>query len=189
MRNNKYLFIFTLLYFLLGFINIHLALLGILCIVIPFILVLRDRKKTWCAGYCPRASFYSIIGNRKKRKVRKLPKFIVNGNLKDVLLIYFTLNLSFITMSTIGVAMKMIPPMEYLRFLIVFPLPFRMPQLIEFVHFTPWLTHLSYRIYSMMMTSTVLGLIMSQLYKSRSWCVACPIGALSDRIIKKDQKG
>ena len=45
MRNNKYLFIFTLLYFLLGFVNIHLALLGVFCMLIPFILLLRDRKK------------------------------------------------------------------------------------------------------------------------------------------------
>ena len=186
MRNNKYLFIFTLLYFLLGLVNIHLALLGVFCMLIPFILLLRDRKKTWCTGYCPRAAFYSMINKQKKRKVRTLPKFIVNGNLKDILVIYFILNISFVTMSTIGVATGKIFPMEYLRFLIVFPIPFRMPQLIGLANFLPWLTHLSYRIYSMMMTATVLGLIMSKLYKSRSWCVVCPIGALSDRMLKNN---
>lgn len=186
MRNNKYLFLFTILYFLLGFVNIHLALLGLFCMVIPFILVLRDHRKTWCTGYCPRASFYSIIGNRTRRKVRRLPEFIINGKLKDILLIYFILNISFVTMSTIGVAAGRILPMEYLRFLIVFPIPFQMPQLIELANFAPWLTHLSYRIYSMMMTATILGLIMSKLYKSRSWCVVCPIGALSDRMLKNN---
>ncbi len=188
MRNNKYLYVFTLIYFLLGFVNIHLALLGVFCMIIPFVLVLRDRRKTWCTAYCPRASFFSLIGNRKKRKVRTLPKFIVNGNLKDILLIYFILNLSFVTMSTIGVATGMILPMKYLRFLIVFPLPFQMPQLVELMNFVPWLTHLSYRIYSVMMTSTVLGLILSQIYKSRSWCVVCPISTLSDRMLKKDSE-
>ena len=111
----------------------------------------------------------------------------MNGKLKNYLLIYFGINLFFVTMSTIGVASGKILPMEYLRFLIVFPIPFRMPQLLDLTNFAPWLTHISYRIYSMMMTSTVLGLIIGQIYKSRSWCVVCPINTLSNRILKKDK--
>ena len=185
MRNNKYLFIFTLLFFLLGFVNIHLSLLGSICMIVPFIMLYRNRKKTWCTSYCPRAGFYSALGKYKKRKAHTMPAFLLNGKLKNILLIYFGINLFFVTMSTVAVASGKILPMEYLRFLIIFPIPIRMPQLIGFANIAPWLTHLSYRIYSMMMTSTVLGLIMSQIYKNRSWCVVCPINTLSDRILKK----
>ena len=77
------------------------------------------------------------------------------------------------------------PAMDNLRFLILLPIPFKMPQLIDFIIFVPWLTHLSYRLYSMMMTTTILGLIMVLMYKPRTWCTICPISTVSDIILKK----
>lgn len=65
MRNHKYLFLITISFFLLGFVNIHFSLLAIFCMTFPIILLLRDRKKTWCQGYCPRASLYTTCGKAK----------------------------------------------------------------------------------------------------------------------------
>lgn len=121
MRNHKILFTFTVLFFVLGFINIHFSLLGIICMTLPIILLLRTRKKTWCQGYCPRASLYTTLGKSKRWK-----------------------SLS-----------------------------------------TPWLTHLSYRFYSMMMTTTLIGLVLAMVYKPRTWCTICPIATVSDVILKK----
>ena len=129
MRNHKYLFIITVSFFLLGFVNIHFSLLGIICMTLPIILLLRDRKKTWCQGYCPRASLYSTFGKTKKWSGLKTPQFFIKGNMKWIMLTYFGISLTVILMSTLGVARGIRLPMEYLRFLIFIPLPLEMPQL------------------------------------------------------------
>lgn len=185
MRNHKLLFLFTLAFFALGFLNIHFSLLGILCMTLPIILLLKNRKKTWCQGYCPRASLYTTYGKAKRWKHIKTPGFFIKGNMKWIMLAYFGLSLSIIFMSTLGVARGIRPAMEYLRFFIFIPVPFKMPQLINMVEFVPWLTHLSYRFYSMMMTTTVLGLFLALVYKPRTWCTICPIATVSDVILKK----
>ena len=185
MRNHKYLYLITISFFLLGFINIHFSLLGIVCMTLPIILLLKNRKKTWCQHYCPRASLYTTCGKSKKWAFRNTPRYFIKGNLKWIMLAYFGISLFFILMSTLGVARGMRLPMNHLRFLIIIPLPFEMPQLLDIMNIAPWLTHLSYRFYSMMMTTTVLGLILALVYKPRTWCTICPIATVSDVILKK----
>ncbi len=185
MRNHKYLFLFTIFFFLLGLINIHFSLLGIVCMTLPIILLLKDRKKSWCQNYCPRASLYTTCGKSKKWSALNTPRLFIKGNMKWIMLAYFGISLTFILMSTLGVARGIKLPMEYLRFFIIIPLPFEMPQLFDIMNITPWLTHLSYRFYSMMMTTTVLGLILAMVYKPRTWCTICPIATVSDVILKK----
>ena len=102
--------------------------------------------------------------------------------MKWIMRAYFGLSLLFIIMSTVGVARGMRPAMEYLRFLILIPLPFKIPQLFDLMDLAPWLTHLSYLFYSMMMTTTFLGLLLALIYKPRTWCTICPIATVSDVI-------
>jgi len=185
MRNHKYLFVITLVFFALGFVNIHFSLLGIICMILPILLVLKNRRKTWCQGYCPRASLYSASGKSKKWTSRKTPQFFTKGSMKWIMLAYFGFSLFFIIMSTVGVFRGFRPPMNYLRFLILIPIPYEIPQLINFIEFTPWLLHLSYRFYSMMITTTLIGLTMAVIYKPRTWCTICPIATVSDVILKK----
>lgn len=185
MKNHKLLFLFTISYFLLGFVNIHFALLGIICMTLPIVLLIKDRKKTWCQGYCPRASLYTACGRSKWWNSRNTPLFFVKGKMKWIMLAYFGISLTFIILSTIGVARGMRPAMEYLRFLIIIPIPARLPQLLNFISPLTWLTHLSYRFYSMMMTTTLLGLLLALIYKPRTWCTICPIGTISNVVTKK----
>ena len=88
----------------------------------------------------------------------------------------------------LGVARGMRLPMEYLRFLILIPIPFKMPQLFDIMNIVPWLTHFFYRFYSMMMITTVLGLILAMVHKPRTWCTICPIATASDVLLKKGDK-
>lgn len=185
MRNHNYLYLITIFYFILGFVNIHFSILGIVCMTLPIVLLLKSRKKLWCQGYCPRASLYSTYGKSKKWSNLNTPKFFIKGNMKWFMLAYFGISLTFITLSTFGVAKGIKLPMETLRFLILIPLPFEMPQLFDLSNIAPWLTHLSYRFYSMMMTTTVLGLILASVYKPRTWCTICPIATVSDVLLKK----
>lgn len=55
--------------------------------------------------------------------------------------------------------------------------------------FHPGVAQFAFGFYSVMLTSTVLGLITMVLYKPRSWCVYCPMGTMTQLICKvKDKK-
>ncbi|PKM51384.1 MAG: hypothetical protein CVV02_07205 [Firmicutes bacterium HGW-Firmicutes-7] len=185
MRNHKYLFLITLFYFAMGFVNINLSLFGLACMFFPFILLLKNKKKTWCQGYCPRANLYTSCAKLKKDPSRKTPQFFIYGNMKLIMLSYFGISLFFIIMTTLRVANNLMVPMEYLRFFIIIPIPLELPQLLTFSTIAPWITHLSYRFYSLMMTSTILGLILGLVYKPRTWCTICPIATISDKLLEK----
>ncbi|GAA0750143.1 hypothetical protein GCM10008907_02950 [Clostridium sartagoforme] len=47
---------------------------------------------------------------------------------------------------------------------------------------TPWIAQFSFGFYSMMLTSTIIGIITMFLYKPRSWCVYCPMGTATQGI-------
>lgn len=185
LKNNKYLFLVTLGYFMLGLVNIHFALLGLVCMSIPVIMLFKTRRKTWCQGYCPRAALYTKTGKLAKNVGWKIPRLFTTGPLKWVVLAYFGFSLLVILMSTLSVA-RGNPPMDHLRFLIIIPLG-RPPQLFT-IQSPAWLLHLSYRFYSMMMTTTLLGLVLSLVYKPRTWCTVCPIATLSDSYLKTAKK-
>lgn len=175
------IFVITLLYFSLGFVSILFGLLAVFCMGIPFILLARYKKKLWCSTYCPRASLLLKTGTAKR--TRAIPRHFSNGKLKKVMLWYFGLNLLFITGSTIQVAMGNMASMEYVRLFIAIPLT-PLPQLLE-ISSPPALLHLSYRFYSMMLSSTLLGIALSRIYRPRIWCAICPVGTVSTALLKK----
>jgi hypothetical protein len=152
---------------------------------LPIIILLRTRKKTWCQGYCPRASLYTTVGKYKKWSSKNTPLYFIKGNMKWIMLFYFGISLTFILFTTIGVANGNRPAMNYLRYFMVIPIPVSIPQLLDLIEVAPWVSHLSYRFYSMMMTTTTLGMILALIYKPRTWCTICPIATMSDIILKK----
>lgn len=44
----KYSYLFTISFFILGFFNIVFAWIGFFCIIVPFVFVIKDNKRTWC---------------------------------------------------------------------------------------------------------------------------------------------
>lgn len=177
------LFIITLLYFSLGFVSILFALTAILCMSIPFILLAKHRRKVWCHHYCPRASLTTIAGTPKERW-KSVPKMFTDGYLRRLLLWYFGLNLLFITGSTVQIAIGSMDSMPYIRLFIAIPL-WSLPQLVE-IAAPDWLVHLSYRFYSMMLSSTILGLVFARIWRPRAWCAVCPVGTLSNKLTPAD---
>lgn len=176
------LFVITILFFVLGFVHISLSIIGLLCFITPFVQYYIYKDKVWCKFVCPRAGFF----NRVIAKINvgvKPPKLFNKLGFKKVIVIYFGINLFFITMSTIMVSIGRIAPIEQIRFLIAFPLPLNMPQLLE-LSISPVLIHLGYRIYSMMFTSVIIGSILGIIYKPRTWCVICPVNTLTTTLLK-----
>lgn len=183
-----YLFIVTILFFTLGFFNIIFSWLGFTCMILPFIFLARDKKKTWCQRYCPRASLFKTLFQSRSLTGKTGPSWLVKGKTKWILLVYFAFNLFVLFMSTIMVFKGRIPPVEKVRFLIAFQLPWDIPQLLSIGSIPDWTVHLSYRIYSMMLTTTVIGLVLAWLFVPRTWCTICPINTISDMSLKGNKK-
>ncbi|MBE6061694.1 MAG: 4Fe-4S binding protein, partial [Clostridium sulfidigenes] len=75
---------------------------------------------------------------------------------------------------------------EVLTILWTFKLPWNFTDLS---YVSPWVAQFSFGFYSLMLTSTLLGIITMALYKPRSWCVYCPMGTMTQGIcIIKDMK-
>ena len=171
------LFFVTIIFFILGFIHISLALLGAACFIIPFIQYIKYKDKVWCKRYCPRAGIFNRIIS-KVNLGRPIPKWLTDKKVRKGVVVYFAINLFMATMSTLMVSMSRIDPIEQVRFLIVFGLSGPMPQMLDWT-LPSNLIHFSYRIYSMMFTSTVIGSVLGILYRPRTWCGICPINTLT----------
>jgi len=172
-----WLFMGTILFFGLSMIHVTFALFGILCAVTPFMMYAKTGKKLWCTTYCPRASLFSSL-LRKVSLGMKTPDWLFTEKTKRSVIVFFCINLFFATMSTVMVALGRLEPMAFIRFLMAFQLPVELPQLINFA-VPDYLLHLSYRVFSIMFSSTVVGLVLGILYKPRTWCGICPIQTLT----------
>jgi len=189
MKNQtSYLFIITIIFFTLGFFNIIFAWLGFLCILLPFVLLAKNKKKTWCQSYCPRASLYTILFKGRSLTGTSGPNWLIKGGVKWVMLGYFSLNLFVIFMSSFMVFMGKRLPLEKIRFLMVFQFPWDIPQLLNIGLFPDWAVHLSFRMYSMMLTTTILGLLLGLFFMPRTWCTICPINTVSNIALKSHNK-
>lgn len=188
MRNHKYLYLGTLSFFALSFINIHLAIFGLICMALPLYLLVKNQRKTWCQSYCPRASLYMTLGKKRAKKGKNIPLSFIRGKLKYYVLAYFFVSLSIASLSTLQVARGNMAPMLIPRFLLLIPIPISLPQLFTFSETPLWLTHFSFRILSMMTTTTLIGLFLAFSYKPRTWCTICPINTISDLYLL-DKKG
>lgn len=178
----KYLFIITLSYFALGFVNITMAMAALLCMIIPFILLYRNREKVWCKKYCPRADYLSLF--RVFNSGFKTPRWLTDEKMKKIVFQYFCINMFFIIMSTFMVYSGNFQPILNVRFLIAFQFPGVFPQLWNIPAVPDALTHFSFRLYSIMFTSTVLGTLLAILFKPRTWCAICPINTISSVLLK-----
>ncbi len=178
-----YLFIITLSYFAIGFINITGALLALICMITPFLLVYRKRKLTWCQSVCPRADYLNKVGKLAFRK--QVPKWLVSAKMKRGVLSFFCINLMFISLSTFMVSKGEMAPIDKVRFLMVFQIPWSLPQSWVIEGSSDVIIHFSYRIYSIMFSSTVIGTILAILYRPRTWCAICPMKTMSTSYLKK----
>jgi hypothetical protein len=175
------LFVVTILFFLIGMIHISFATVGLLCFGVPLYLYLKYKEKVWCKHICPRAGFFTKVLSKINIGL-KPPQFLAGAEFRKAVVIYFAINLFFVTMSTIMVSIGRLEPIEMVRFMIVYSIPLKLPQLLD-LNVSDNLVHLGYRAYSMMFTSTFIGVILGVLYKPRTWCRICPVNTLT-KVVK-----
>ena len=84
------MWISSLFYFSLGFFNIMFAWLGMICFVIPILMSMSGREKTFCNSYCGRGQLFTLLGSRKKISLNMdLPAFLKSKWFRYGFLLFF----------------------------------------------------------------------------------------------------
>lgn len=188
MKNKKkkwsdYLWITSGIYMVLGFVNIMFAWAGLLCFLIPLAVSIVKGKKSYCNHFCGRGQLFNMLGNKLKlSRQRDIPSFIRSNWFRYGFLAFFMImfaNMVFMTYLVFAGASS-------LREVVTLIWTIKMPWdwAYQGTVASPWIAQFAFGFYSMMLTSTVLGLLTMVLYKPRSWCVYCPMGTMTQGICK-----
>lgn len=180
---SSYLWIASALYLILGFFNILFAWLGMLCFLIPLLLSLTGHGKVYCNVYCGRGQLFSLLGNRfgLSRK-RDIPAFLRSKWFRYGFLAFFMTMFGLMLFNTFLVFTGVRDLRQVVTLLWTFKLPWHWAY--HGTLFSPGVAQFAFGFYSIMLTSTVLGLVTMALFKPRSWCVYCPMGTMTQLISK-----
>lgn len=176
-----YLWIVSATYLILGFFNILFAWIGLLCFFIPLLIAIFGGDKLYCNRFCGRGQLFDLLGNKLHLSRKKdIPKFLRKKWFRYAFLAFFLfmfMNMLFLTWQVAagGQTLK-----EVVTLLWTWKLPWQWANVQANV--SPWVVQFAYGFYSVMLTSTVLGLVTMALYKPRSWCVYCPMGTMTQCI-------
>lgn len=178
-----YLWIFSSAYLILGFFNIMFAWLGLLCFFIPIIIAACGGGKAYCNRYCGRGQLLSLLGGRfgLSRK-RDIPAFLRSKWFRYGFLIFFFAMFFQMLFNTWLVFDGARDLKQVVTLLWTFKLPWHWAYHGNAL--APWMAQFAFGFYSVMLTSTVLGIITMALFKPRSWCVYCPMGTMTQLICK-----
>ena len=172
----EYLWIASALYLVLGLFNILFAWLGIICFAVPLVVAIVRGDKSYCNRYCGRGQLFELLGKRLKlSRNRKPPAFLRSFWFRYGFLTFFMTMFAWMLYSTYrvlaGATLR-----QALTLLWVFKLPWNW---LNLNYVTPWVAQFAFGFYSVMLTSTLLGVVTMVLYRPRSWCVYCPRGTMT----------
>ena len=181
-----YLWIASTLYLVLGFFNILFAWLGMICFITPLMISLFGGGKAYCNKYCGRGQLFALLGeNFGLSRKQNPPRFLHSKWFRYGFLTFFMTMFGLMVYSTYlvfsGMALS-----EAVTLLWVFKLPWNW---VNTSMVSPWVAQFAFGFYSVMLTSTVLGLITMIFFKPRSWCVYCPMGTMTQGICILKNKG
>ena len=182
-----YLWIFSIVYFALGFFNIIFAWLGMICFILPLLFAVFKGNKHFCNRYCDRGQLLGLIGGRIGLSMRKdVPKWMYSNAFRYGFLIFFFAMFFVMLWNTYLVFAGTKGLSQAVTILWVFNVPWNWAYHGNVI--APWVSQFAFGFYSVMLTSTILGLVTMILFKPRSWCLYCPMGTMTQAICKVKQK-
>lgn len=182
-----YLWIGTIFYLILGFFNILFAWVGLLCFFIPLLIAGGKGTKGYCNQYCGRGQLFTLLGGRFGLSRKKdIPKWMKSTSFRYGFLVFFFAMFFVMLWNTYLVFSGVEDLKQVVTILWTFKLPWNWAY--DGTIFHEGVAQFAFGFYSVMLTSTLLGLITMILYKPRSWCVYCPMGTMTQLICKAKYK-
>ena len=182
-----YLWIIELLYLTLGLFNILFAWLGLIFFITPLLISIFGGSKVYCNRFCGRGQLLGLLGHKLKLSRKATPpKFLHSRWFRYGFLTFFMVMFANMLFSTYLVFEGSRNFKEVVTLLWTIKMPWQWAYHGTLV--SPWVVQFAFGFYSVMLTSTVLGLITMILFKPRSWCVYCPMGTMTQMICKAKSK-
>ena len=182
-----FLWIASLTYLVLGFFNILFAWLGLLCFLIPLIMAFGGWDKGYCNRYCGRGQLFSLLGGRLKlSRNLPVPRWLKSRWFQYGFLAFFMTMFGSMLYATWLVFAGAGELKQVVTLLWTFKLPWHWAYPVAV---TPWVAQFAFGFYSVMFTSTVLGMFTMLLFRPRTWCVYCPMGTMTQIICQAKHRG
>ena len=178
-----YLWIVSLTYLVLGFLNILFAWLGMIDFLVPLAVAIIGGNKAFCNRFCGRGQLFGVLGTKLKLSRNKpTPKWISSKWFRYAFLVFFLSMFGIMIFQTYLVFGGAATLNEALKLFWTFRAPWDWAYTAGTT--AEWVAQFSFGFYSMMLTSTLIGLIVMAFYKPRSWCAFCPMGTMTQCICK-----
>ena len=169
-------------YFALGFFNLGFAWFGVICFLIPLLIAIFGGGKQYCNHYCGRGQLFLKIGNSLGwSKGRLAPRWLSSKYFRHGFLVFFLFFFVQMVWLTVEVAKGIETLHETIHLLWSFDVPWHWAYRTEI---TPWKAQFAFGLYGIMLTSLIVGVILTIVYRPRTWCVFCPMGNMTQQISK-----
>ena len=190
MKNKKwynYLWIWSIVYFSLGFFNILFAWLGMIDFLVPLGFAIFGGNKHFCNRYCGRGQLFSKLGGDCKcSRSKPTPRWLSSKCFRYGFLVFFLTMFGIMVFNTYLVASGANSLNEAIKLFWTFRVPWGWNYTAGTV--PHWIAQFAFGFYSLMLTSTLIGLIVMVLFKPRTWCSFCPMGTMTQMICKIKNK-
>ncbi len=188
MKNKKwheFLWIVELTYFVLGFFNIMFAWLGMIFFITPLAIAILTGNKSYCHKYCGRGQLFAKIGEKLSRN-KPLPKVMRTLGFRYGFLAFFMTMFFIMVFNTYLVAAGSRDLSHTVTLLWTFNVPW---EFAYTANVEPWIAQYAFGFYSVMLTSTIIGMLTMVLFKPRGFCVYCPMGTMTQGVCKLKNGG
>ena len=181
-----YLWLWSILYFALGFFNILFAWLGMIDFLLPLFIAVIGGNKFFCNHLCGRGQLFTVLGSHLHCSRQKAPpKWLSSKGFRYGFLLFFLTMFGNMVYQT----WRVFAGASSLRQVVKLFWTFRIPWGWAYTAGSApdWVAQFSFGFYSLMLTSTLIGLIVMVLYRPRTWCSFCPMGNMTQLICKAKQ--
>ena len=183
-----FLWIWSIIYFSLGFFNILFAWLGMIDFLVPLFIAIIGGNKAFCNHFCGRGQLFTVLGDGLKCSGNKAtPRWMYSKIFRYGFLIFFMSMFGIMVFNTWLVGSGAESLSETIKLFWTFNVPWEWTYSAGMV--PDWVAQYSFGFYGLMLTSLLLGLIMMLIFKPRTWCAFCPMGTMTQGICQLRARG
>ncbi len=183
-----YFWIWPIVYFSLGFFNILFAWLGMIDFLLPLVIAIGFGNKWFCNRLCGRGQLFALLPSVFGcSRGKPAPNWLSSPWFLHAFLAFFLTMFGSILLQTYLVFSGASSVRESVTLFWTFRVPWEWAA--RNAGSAAWAVQYAYGFYSLMLTSTLIGLIAMALWRPRTWCSFCPMGCMTQGICRLKQRG
>ena len=156
--------------------------------IVPILIAVFRGEKSFCNRYCGRGQLFTKLSTTYKcSRNRPAPKWLASKWFRYGFLVFFLTMFGNMVFQTYLVAASSNSLREAIKLFWTIRIPWGWTYTAGTV--SDWIAQFSFGFYSLMLTSTIIGILMMVLYKPRTWCTFCPMGTMTQGICKIKNSG